>query len=384
MYIDTTDYVSNVNYQQTSTAVNITGSAEIKGSSGALITGSAEFTRATTAEISSYLATVGSVTGINALSASLATSSSLGKVYKVVSTRHYELFSSSVVARNGKVAKAGSSVDHSLAAFDFDKSRISGSVTVGGGGSSKFKLTFDSSNNNYLTASFTAPNTFGLVFAKSYFTCLGNADSYCFGFRADQRTLSRTPWPPRLLWVSPIYTLEHVRHLRRGDRHRAGGRRRPDELPAIQSLGVKRKPDPVVPQDLRHIAATASEDVEIASMGIALETLLNLQRQTLHAATHVSMPRRNPDPDAGRDWDHDRDNAFRTRVSAAVSTSAHTMIRSPPASTISIWPVEPELECSTAVSGSIVTGKIAVTSVAAEGSKPNCRRQVKSWFALRS
>ena len=166
MYIDTTDYTSNVIYQQNSTDVNITGSAEIKGSVGSGITGSAEFTRATTAEISSYLATVGSVTGINSLSASLATSSSLGKVYKVVSTRHYELFSSSVVARGLKVAKAGSSVDHSLAAFDFDKSRVSGSVTVGGGGSSKFKLTFDSSNNSYLTASFTAPNTFGLVFAK--------------------------------------------------------------------------------------------------------------------------------------------------------------------------------------------------------------------------
>ena len=31
-----------------------------------------------------------------------------------------------------------------------------------------------------------------------------------------------------------------------------------------------------------------------------------------------------------------------------------------------------------------LTGKIIVTSVAATGSKPNCRRQVKSWLALRS
>jgi hypothetical protein len=36
------------------------------------------------------------------------------------------------------------------------------------------------------------------------------------------------------------------------------------------------------------------------------------------------------------------------------------------------------------LSGSIFTGKIVVTSVASAGSKPNCRRQVKSWFALRS
>ena len=166
MYIDTTNYVSNVKYQQSSSAINITGSAEIKGSTGSTITGSATFSRVTTAEIASFLASLGSLTGVNALSASLSTSSSLGKVFKVTSTRHYELFSSSVVARNGKVAKAGSSVDHALAAFDFEKSRISGSVTVGGGGSSKYKLTFDSSNNSYLTASFTAPNTFGLVFAN--------------------------------------------------------------------------------------------------------------------------------------------------------------------------------------------------------------------------
>ena len=166
MYIDTTNYVSNVKYQQSSSAINITGSTEIKGSTGSTITGSATFSRVTTSEIASFLASLGSLAGVNALSASLSTSSSLGKVFKVTSTRHYELFSSSVVARNGKVAKAGSSVDHALAAFDFEKSRISGSVTVGGGGSSKYKLTFDSSNNSYLTASFTAPNTFGLVFAN--------------------------------------------------------------------------------------------------------------------------------------------------------------------------------------------------------------------------
>jgi hypothetical protein len=166
MYIDTTNYVSNIQYQQSSSAISITGSAAIKGSTGAFITGSATITRATTAEIASFLATVGSLPGINSLSASLSTSSSLGKVLKVVSTRHYELFSSSVVARGGKVAKRGSSVDHALAAFDFEKSLVNGRVTVGGGGSSKYKLTFSSSNNPYLTASFSAPNTFGLVFAK--------------------------------------------------------------------------------------------------------------------------------------------------------------------------------------------------------------------------
>src|SRR5271166_2428505 len=93
-----------------------------------------------------------------------------------------------------------------------------------------------------------------------------------------------------------------------------------------------------MPKDLRQVAAATSEDVEIASMGIALQTLLNLKRQTLHAAPHVGMTSRNPDPDAARNRNHRRDSAFRTRVNAAVSMSAQTMIRSPSERTISIWP----------------------------------------------
>ena len=76
-------------------------------------------------------------------------------------------------------------------------------------------------------------------------------------------------------------------------------------------------------------------------VGIAFESFLNLKRQTLHPASHVGVPRRNPDPDAGRDGNHDCAITWRTRISAAVSTSAHTITRSPLASTISICPVDP-------------------------------------------
>ena len=78
-----------------------------------------------------------------------------------------------------------------------------------------------------------------------------------------------------------------------------------------------------MPKNLREIATTAPENIEIATMGIALQTLLNLKRQTLHAAPHVSMPSRNPDTYAARDRNHRRDIAFNTRVSAAVSTSSY-------------------------------------------------------------
>ena len=160
-------------------------------------------------------------------------------------------------------------------------------------------------------------------------------------FLISRASLTSAFWSPRQLRVSPVDPLKHIGHLRRRDRHSPARRRWPDELPPVQSFGVKREPDPVVPEDLGHIAATASEDIEIASMGIAFESFLNLKRQTLHPASHVGVPRRNPDPDAGRDGNHDCAITWRTRISAAVSTSAHTMTRSPLASTISICPVDP-------------------------------------------
>ena len=85
------------------------------------------------------------------------------------------------------------------------------------------------------------------------------------------RRLSGALGSPCQLWISPVYPFEHVRHLRRRDRHRAARRRRPDELSAVQSFGVQRQPDAVVPEHLRQIATTASEDIEIAGMGIALQ-----------------------------------------------------------------------------------------------------------------
>ena len=185
------------------------------------------------------------------------------------------------------------------------------------------------------------------------------------------------------LRIPPVDPLEHIGHLRGRDRHRVRARRRPDELSAVEPLGVERQADPVVPEDFRKIAATPAENVEIARVRIALQLLLHLKRQALHAAPHVGVARRDPDPAARRQRDHRR-SAFRTRDSAAVSISAHTMIRSPSASTISIWPVDPGAEYSVVVSGVIVTGRIGASSCGAVGSTPNCRRQVKSWLVLRS
>src|ERR1700747_641055 len=57
----------------------------------------------------------------------------------------------------------------------------------------------------------------------------------------------RTPGANR---VSPVDPVEHVGQLRGADRDRPVGRRGPDKAAALQSLGVKRHADAVMPDDL--------------------------------------------------------------------------------------------------------------------------------------
>src|SRR5271170_251552 len=96
---------------------------------------------------------------------------------------------------------------------------------------------------------------------------------------------TRALGPPCQLRIPPVDSFEHVGHLRRRDRHDALLRRRPDELSPVEPLGVERKPEAVVPEDLRQVASAPAEDVEIAAVRVTLQLLLNLKRQALHAAT---------------------------------------------------------------------------------------------------
>src|SRR3954470_24047372 len=51
----------------------------------------------------------------------------------------------------------------------------------------------------------------------------------------------------------------------------------------LQPLGIERHADTIVPDDLDQIAADTPEHIEIAGMRVAAESLLYLQRQTVHA-----------------------------------------------------------------------------------------------------
>src|SRR5215213_7321247 len=97
-----------------------------------------------------------------------------------------------------------------------------------------------------------------------------------------------------------------------------------------------------MPKNLDQIAAAASEDVEIACMRIALQALLNTQSQALHAAAHVRVAGRDPDPDAAGNRDHrvrPSANAATAAFSVDASTAPVIRIRAPAANSISIAPL---------------------------------------------
>lgn len=179
MYLDDTNYRSNINYVQTSLPLNITGAASVIGQVGStkFVSGSV-FTKVTTTNLSTLISSLSSLPYITSLSSSLAASSSLGKLFSVSPNYLITQFKNTTTARgyvDGQVAGAGNG--YVLAGFDFEKSRISGSISVTNG-VNKHKLLFDSAVFSsapesyptdkpyaYLTASFTN-NTYGVVFAK--------------------------------------------------------------------------------------------------------------------------------------------------------------------------------------------------------------------------
>src|SRR5690348_12876200 len=108
-----------------------------------------------------------------------------------------------------------------------------------------------------------------------------------------------------------------------------------NEPAAFQTLGIQRHAQPIMPEDLHQIAALAAKHVELASMRIAAQCLLDLQGQAIHAAAHVSRTGGQPDPHTGRRRNHPR-SAVTTRRNAATLTSCPTLMAVPSGSVISI------------------------------------------------
>src|SRR5579872_757892 len=138
-----------------------------------------------------------------------------------------------------------------------------------------------------------------------------------------------------------------------------------------------------MPQDLDQIAAAASEDIEIASVRIALQNLLNRKREALHAAAHVGVTGRNPHAYARRNRDHrvgPSVNAATAAFSVAASTAPVIRIRVPAANSISIAPSQAGPIGSDVANGSAITfaGTKSNCDLASFCSVRNSRRQLRS------
>src|SRR5690242_7852157 len=90
-----------------------------------------------------------------------------------------------------------------------------------------------------------------------------------------------------------------------------------------------------MPEDLHQVAPLATEHIQVPGMRIALQRLLNLQRQAVHATPHVRGTCRQPDPNAGR-REHQPRNTVITRRNAGRLTSGPILIVVPSGSRISI------------------------------------------------
>src|SRR6185437_3288171 len=76
-------------------------------------------------------------------------------------------------------------------------------------------------------------------------------------------SLARALRSPGVLRIPPVDRFKQIAHLRRAQRHHAIRRRRPDKPSTVEPFGVKRQPDPVMPQgfDQRTRATAEHKDV---------------------------------------------------------------------------------------------------------------------------
>src|SRR5687767_3513515 len=138
--------------------------------------------------------------------------------------------------------------------------------------------------------------------------------------------------------MAPVDPLEQVAELSRRDRHGTLSRRGPDEAAPLQSLHEQAHALGVVPQGFDQITSPATKDKEMPAVRIALEYLLDLERQPVHAFAHVGAAGGEPDPCPARKRDHCPTSTRSTVAIVVGSTMPEIRIRSPPGSSISIDP----------------------------------------------
>src|SRR5208282_4258709 len=173
------------------------------------------------------------------------------------------------------------------------------------------------------------------------------------------KQLSRTLRSEATDRVPPIDPVEHVGKLRGRDREHTVVRRRPDEAPLLQSFGVERHTQTVMPKNLDQVTSGASKNVQITGMRIAPQRFLDLESQAIHAAPHIGAPDRKPDPYARGDRYHRRSNTSSTRRNACRSKPLPTQTRYLPATSISIFSATVDGCAATSSCSAVITTGIS-------------------------
>src|SRR5205823_11786085 len=84
------------------------------------------------------------------------------------------------------------------------------------------------------------------------------------------------------------------------------------------------------------VTSGPSKDVKIAGMRVTAQRLLHLQRQPIHAFTHIGPADRQPHSNPARNRDHRRASASTIAAANAGDTEAGMRTRALPAKSISI------------------------------------------------
>src|SRR5689334_9737198 len=93
-----------------------------------------------------------------------------------------------------------------------------------------------------------------------------------------------------------------------------------------------------MPKNLDQITPAPTEDKNMAAEGVAPQHLLHLEGEPVHAAAHVGVAGREPDPRATRERDHRPTSARSAAVTTVGSAVLEIRTRLPSASSISISP----------------------------------------------
>src|SRR5512133_37358 len=130
-----------------------------------------------------------------------------------------------------------------------------------------------------------------------------------------------------------------------------------------------------MPKNFDQMTAFAPKNIKIAGVRIALQPLLHLQRQAVHAAPHIGMADCQPHPYPGGNRDHCRDSAVTTAAASAAGIEPGIRARACPANSISIAGSEQHAERTPAADATVAAGAISTSAKPSAAGRSSFRQR---------